>query len=245
MEWVSYLAGEPHSDRPRCVSPVVWAFCTTLNDILDEVPRQQLRPYLARMISTADDDLDEWRAWAATDWLIRAAAPRWLDAAGLPASADQLLLLPPVMDTACVETALDLLIIAGDDLRVRMSSVPRSGPVGCTSAAAERAARRAARRSVAAASWATERRPVGAHAGHQARATARAIARDAARTVVQEAPRSSGRASPTERADVALRPTLGQLDATLFDLLDRILPRDPLESLEPAGNVGPLIRDVG
>jgi hypothetical protein len=31
MEWVSYLAGEPHSDEPVCVSPVLRAFCTTLN----------------------------------------------------------------------------------------------------------------------------------------------------------------------------------------------------------------------
>ncbi|HUE25944.1 MAG TPA: hypothetical protein VMP89_04150 [Solirubrobacteraceae bacterium] len=25
MEWVSYLAGEPHSDHPACVSPVLRA----------------------------------------------------------------------------------------------------------------------------------------------------------------------------------------------------------------------------
>ena len=36
MEWVSYLAGEPHSDEPACVSPVLRAFCTTLNDSLEE-----------------------------------------------------------------------------------------------------------------------------------------------------------------------------------------------------------------
>jgi hypothetical protein len=26
MEWVSYLAGEPHGDEPECVSPVLRAF---------------------------------------------------------------------------------------------------------------------------------------------------------------------------------------------------------------------------
>ena len=32
MEWVSYLAGEPHSDRPACVSPALRSFCVALND---------------------------------------------------------------------------------------------------------------------------------------------------------------------------------------------------------------------
>jgi hypothetical protein len=61
MEWVSYLAGEPHSDQPACVSPVLRAFCTTLNDHLEDGPRQRLRPYLVRTIGTADDGLDEAR----------------------------------------------------------------------------------------------------------------------------------------------------------------------------------------
>ena len=57
MEWVSYLAGEPHSDHPACVSPVLRAFCMTLNDSLEDTPRQRLRPYLARTIGTSDDGL--------------------------------------------------------------------------------------------------------------------------------------------------------------------------------------------
>src|ERR1700752_2452214 len=55
MEWVSYLAGEPHSDEPACVSPVLRIFCATLNDALDDDRRQRLRPYLTRTIGTADD----------------------------------------------------------------------------------------------------------------------------------------------------------------------------------------------
>ena len=34
MEWVSYLAGEPHSDDPACVSPVLRAYCTSLTTLL-------------------------------------------------------------------------------------------------------------------------------------------------------------------------------------------------------------------
>ncbi len=88
MEWVSYIAGEPHSDEPGCVSPAVRAFCTTFNDSLEEGPRQRLRPYLARTIGTAGDGLDEMRAWLAMDWVIRVYTPTWLAAAGHDASRD-------------------------------------------------------------------------------------------------------------------------------------------------------------
>lgn len=71
MEWVSYLAGERHTDSPTCVSPFLRQFGMCLNDSLPNVPRQKLRPYLARMIGTKDDGLDDKRkqlvvAWAKT-----------------------------------------------------------------------------------------------------------------------------------------------------------------------------------
>jgi hypothetical protein len=83
MEWVSHLAGEPHSDEPACVSPVLRAFCTSLNDGLEDIPRQRLRTYLPRTISTSGDGLDDRRGWMAMDWLIRVHTPTWLSAAGL------------------------------------------------------------------------------------------------------------------------------------------------------------------
>jgi hypothetical protein len=55
MEWVSYLAGEPHGDKPRCVDSVLQAFGMALNDNLGDEDRQRLRPYLARCIGTAGD----------------------------------------------------------------------------------------------------------------------------------------------------------------------------------------------
>lgn len=82
MEWVSYLAGEPHSDSPACVSTVLKTFCVTLNDHLPFDQRQRIRPYLARTIGTANDGLDEWRQWMCTDWLVRVAAPVFLDGEG-------------------------------------------------------------------------------------------------------------------------------------------------------------------
>jgi hypothetical protein len=55
MEWVAYLAGEPHGDMPRCVDSVLQAFGMAVNDYLGDEDRQRLRPYLARCIGTAGD----------------------------------------------------------------------------------------------------------------------------------------------------------------------------------------------
>lgn len=106
MEWVSHLAGDPNSNEPGCVSPVLRAFCTTLNNAMEDEPRQRLLPYLERTIGTADDGLDETRSWMALDWLIRVYAPTWLDAAGLPHSAARLTLLSPVLSMPDLKLAI-------------------------------------------------------------------------------------------------------------------------------------------
>ena len=36
MEFVSYIAGEPWSDHPECVSPVIAAFMRNWNDSLND-----------------------------------------------------------------------------------------------------------------------------------------------------------------------------------------------------------------
>jgi hypothetical protein len=59
LEWVAYLAGEEHTDRPKCVDPKVAAFMRALNDSLTHQRRQMLRPFLARTIGTADDGWEE------------------------------------------------------------------------------------------------------------------------------------------------------------------------------------------
>jgi hypothetical protein len=55
MELASLLAGEPFSDRPRCVDPVIAAFLRAFNDRLDTRTREQLRPYARAVIGTAGD----------------------------------------------------------------------------------------------------------------------------------------------------------------------------------------------
>jgi hypothetical protein len=68
MEWVSHLAGEPHNDRPACVSPALRSFCVALNDGLGNRERQRMRPYPTRTIGTVEDGLATARGWMALDW---------------------------------------------------------------------------------------------------------------------------------------------------------------------------------
>jgi hypothetical protein len=235
MEWVSHLAGEPHGDDPACVSPVLRAFCTTLNDALDDLPRQRLRPYLARTIGTADDGFDEPRSWMAMDWLIRTYAPSWLAVVGLSAPAQQLESLPEVADGASLKRALEALRAARSISRKAWAPALSTVRIAPWSpwAAGRAAAREAAWRSAAAAAWAAARVAVGDIAGDRARALARDIAGDAATAVTREARAGVERSSARRAARAALAPTLQALEHSAFELLDRMLPTVavPLEGI--------------
>jgi hypothetical protein len=90
QEFASYLAGEPHSDSPKCVSPVLNRFMVSFNDSLDDEQRQRLRPYIVRTLGTAGDGQDGARSYMALDWLIRVHTPAFLAAAGLTEEAEKL-----------------------------------------------------------------------------------------------------------------------------------------------------------
>ena len=77
------IAGESWSDHAECVSPMLGSFLRSWNDSLDDGTRQKLKPYAAKVIGTAGDGHDEWRAWLCVDWLARTQLPVWLDLAGL------------------------------------------------------------------------------------------------------------------------------------------------------------------
>ena len=52
MELASMLAGEPFSDRPRCVDPVIAGFLRTYNDGIDETRRQDLYPLASEVVGS-------------------------------------------------------------------------------------------------------------------------------------------------------------------------------------------------
>jgi hypothetical protein len=63
MELASMLAGEPFSDRPACVDPVIGGFLRAYNDTVDRDRRQDLYAVAARVVGTAaGEDVEQARA---------------------------------------------------------------------------------------------------------------------------------------------------------------------------------------
>lgn len=54
MEAVAKIAHEPHSDHPATASPVLGVFLRNLNDSMNAQERQQLKPYIMRLLNTND-----------------------------------------------------------------------------------------------------------------------------------------------------------------------------------------------
>ena len=99
MEAVAWLAGEKHSDSPKCACPVISAFMRSWNDRLpdDDTRNKYLRPLLPLIVGTrATKAIEKHRGWMATDWAIRTRTPQVLRLAGLDDLAARLEALPEV-----------------------------------------------------------------------------------------------------------------------------------------------------
>ncbi len=228
MEWVSYLAGEPHSDEPSCVSPVLRAFCISFNDDLDDETRQRLRPYLARTIGTARDGRDAERAWLSMDWLVRVHTPVWLELAGLSEPARRLRTLPAIVEHDALAAAHEELLAARADARSAWSA-GRSMAWTIAWSAGRMTVREIGWASAAAAAWASARVGIGDILGVRVRAAARATAGDAAGAYVRGLCGRVTRHAAREASRTALRPTVLELQRGGFALLDRMLPAVALE----------------
>ena len=134
MEAVAWLAGESHSDHPACVSPLLGGFGRSLNDILPDGKRQELKSFISLLPGTAGDGKDQARGLMAANWLIRVNVPVWLELTKLDASELRRL---PALDSWAAIAAIQPLL---DSAQSR--------------AAAGAAARAAAGAAAGAAAWA-------------------------------------------------------------------------------------------
>jgi hypothetical protein len=76
MELSSMLAGEPFSDRPECVCPVIAEFLRTYNDEVDEHRRRDLYDYASQAVGTrAGNDIERLRANMCLRWWARLDRP--------------------------------------------------------------------------------------------------------------------------------------------------------------------------
>jgi len=78
MELASMLAGEPFSDHPASVCPVVGSFLRAYNDSIGDQRRQDLYAYAAQVVGTrADLYVQRERAQRLADWAAHMQARRW------------------------------------------------------------------------------------------------------------------------------------------------------------------------
>jgi hypothetical protein len=192
MEWVAHLAGEPHGDRPACVSPLIRMYVIALNDTLDDHQRQRLAPYLRRCIGTAGDQRDGRRARRCLDWLARSATPAFLDLiASQRPTAQALRSLPTIAGNNTVATAINTLA----DPQLRRPPSPATDGPGRYSCEDARSA-----------SWERATQAVRAAVADAARGSRRAAARRAAHHAVENAVAAAAIAAlDGEVSDAALR----------------------------------------
>jgi hypothetical protein len=170
MEAAAWVAGEPHSDHPQCVCPVIGAFLRNWNDAMtdDETRTQLLRPLVPVVLNTrSTKKIELQRSYLALDWLARVQAPAWLSLRDdLKAHAVALRGLAPLTDAKSCRAAQAALAAARD----------AAGDAAWAAAwdAAWAAARDAARDAAWAAAWAAARDAARAAAWAAARAAARA-----------------------------------------------------------------------
>ncbi len=181
LELVSYIAGEPWSDHPKCVCPVLGAFFRAWNDGLPDDERDiLLKPFLPRLIGTKGSaELAERRSLMAADWLVRVHTPAWLRLAKLDAQADALAGLPEITAMAQIPSIRAPIEAAQRDARAA-GDAAGAGAGDAAGAAAWAAAWAGAGDAAGAAAWAAARAAAGAGAGDAAWAAAWAGAGDAA-----------------------------------------------------------------
>lgn len=89
MEFVAYLANEPHSDAPSCVSPLITSFIISCNDRWSDEDRQLLKPYLLKAIGTRDGK-DMERAKVFAMHALTRISPHAIELIGLKDEADKM-----------------------------------------------------------------------------------------------------------------------------------------------------------
>ncbi len=78
MELASMLAGEPFSDHPASVCPVIGSFLRAYNDSIDDRRRQDLYAYATQVVGTrAGIGVQRERADRLTAWAVDMQRRRW------------------------------------------------------------------------------------------------------------------------------------------------------------------------
>jgi len=99
MEAVAFIAGEPHSDQPKCADPVLATFGRSINDFMTDDERVHLVPFVAKLVGTVGDhNLSLRRAMLLCDGVIRQILPVAFEAIGFNDQAENLKKLGKIED---------------------------------------------------------------------------------------------------------------------------------------------------
>src|SRR5688572_22868229 len=108
MEMVAWLAGEKHSDEPRCACPVIGALVRACNDAMsDELRNRFLRPLVPQIVGTrASAAVERARGHVVIDGLVRTLVPAALRRQRRHEVAELIENLPEIRRLEDVRTAL-------------------------------------------------------------------------------------------------------------------------------------------
>ena len=90
MELVSYIAGEPWSDNPKCACPILTSFAIGINDSMDDEWRQKLKPIIPKLLNSRDENKRKIRAEFFAHQAITVFLPILTDALELVEISDRL-----------------------------------------------------------------------------------------------------------------------------------------------------------
>ena len=205
MEAAAYIANEPWSDHPQCVSPVIAAFMRSWNDALPDAERTRLLlPLIPDTIGTRTTDADEeTRAWMATDWLVRVQAPAWLRLAGLTDHAQTLESCARIVDEVTAGAEQPKINAARSVARLAAESVAESAARLAAESVAESAVRSAVRSAAWSVAWSAAWSAARLAAESVAESAAWLVAESAARSVARLAAESAVRSAAWSAAESA------------------------------------------
>lgn len=75
LDAISWLMYGQLGDEPICVCPIIADYVRAINDALDDVDRQKLRPYLMRLVATVEPAVESERAQYLFNHAIRVLLP--------------------------------------------------------------------------------------------------------------------------------------------------------------------------
>ena len=214
MEAAAYIAGEPWSDHPECVCPVIAAFVRSWNDGLPSNAERDrlLKPLIPKIIGTrATAEVEKARSMLVLDWYIRTWLPAFLRLCPATVShADEIAALPQIAE----ENAK----AAGPKVAAARAAVAAAAGDAAGAACWAVGLGDAARAAAGAACWAA----AGDAAGDAASAAASAAAGARAAVAAAAGARAAAAAAAWAAAGDALASTVSAMQDSACDLVRRM-----------------------